>query len=80
MNTLTLRRDLTRVAAGGAVPRTPEGRVASPCVNVCRMAPATGWCEGCRRSIDEIAAWSRLDDTAREAVWRTLPGRVAPAA
>jgi predicted Fe-S protein YdhL (DUF1289 family) len=75
MNLLTLKRDLDRVAAGGAVPLTPEGRVASPCVNVCRMTPATGWCEGCRRSIDEIAAWARLDDAAREAVWRALPAR-----
>lgn len=77
MNVLTLRRDLARVATGGAVPRTPEGRVASPCVNVCRMAPATGWCEGCRRSIDEIAAWSSMDDAGREAVWRALPARGA---
>ena len=35
----------------------------------------TGWCEGCRRTIDEIAAWSTLDDQAKRAVWALLPAR-----
>ena len=39
--------------------------VASPCSNVCRMNPASGFCEGCFRTIDEIAQWSRQDDAAR---------------
>ena len=42
--------------------------VASPCINVCKMDAATGWCEGCLRTIDEIAAWSQLDDHAKRAV------------
>ena len=62
--------------AAAAVPA--PARPASPCVNICRMDAATGWCEGCRRTIDEIAAWSRLSADAREAVWRELPGRTAP--
>ena len=51
--------------------------VASPCINVCRLDPATGWCEGCARSIDEIAAWGRLDDAAKQAVLQRLPTRRA---
>jgi predicted Fe-S protein YdhL (DUF1289 family) len=43
-----------------------------PCVNICRMDAATGWCEGCLRTLDEIAAWSRLDDAAKRAVWAQL--------
>jgi hypothetical protein len=39
--------------------------IASPCINVCRMDPASGLCAGCYRSLDEIAAWSRLDDAGR---------------
>nr|WP_231638089.1 DUF1289 domain-containing protein [Piscinibacter sakaiensis] len=39
------------------------------------MDPATGWCLGCRRTIDEIAAWSRMDDAARRRVWALLPDR-----
>jgi predicted Fe-S protein YdhL (DUF1289 family) len=29
----------------------------SPCVSVCQIDPLTGWCIGCRRSIDEIRDW-----------------------
>ncbi|RVT52851.1 DUF1289 domain-containing protein [Rubrivivax albus] len=49
--------------------------VPSPCINVCRMNPASGWCEGCWRTIDEIVAWGRLDDDAKRAVWAQLPQR-----
>lgn len=51
--------------------------VPSPCVDVCRMHAATGWCEGCARTIDEIAAWSRLDDAAKREVWAQLEARRA---
>jgi predicted Fe-S protein YdhL (DUF1289 family) len=51
--------------------------VPSPCVNVCRMNPATGWCEGCLRTLNEIAAWASLDDAGRRAVWKLLPARRA---
>lgn len=46
--------------------------VPSPCVNVCRMNEATGLCEGCLRTLDEIACWSLLDDAEKREVWRAL--------
>ncbi|MGE4534299.1 DUF1289 domain-containing protein [Halomonas sp.] len=49
-----------------------QDRPASPCVRICRVTPGGGRCEGCGRSLDEIAAWSRLDEDAREAVWQRL--------
>jgi hypothetical protein len=49
--------------------------VPSPCVNVCRMDGRSGWCEGCLRTIDEIAAWSTLSDDRKRAVWALLPQR-----
>ena len=52
--------------AGGPVP--------SPCINVCRLDETSGLCVGCRRTIDEIAAWSRLDDAQKRAVWARLVG------
>lgn len=52
--------------------------VPSPCTGVCRIDPRTGYCEGCRRTIEEIAAWSRLDDDDKRAVWRRLQARPAP--
>jgi predicted Fe-S protein YdhL (DUF1289 family) len=47
----------------------------SPCVNVCRMHAASGWCEGCARTLEEIAAWGSLPDEAKLRVWRRLPER-----
>ena len=58
---------------------TPPGAVPSPCINVCRMDAATGWCEGCRRTLAEIAAWSGLSDEQKRAVWQALALRRDPA-
>jgi predicted Fe-S protein YdhL (DUF1289 family) len=41
------------------------------------MDTRTGLCEGCLRTLDEIAAWSVLDDAAKRAVWKLLPQRRA---
>jgi predicted Fe-S protein YdhL (DUF1289 family) len=49
--------------------------VASPCVNVCRMDAASGWCLGCRRTLEEIAQWSVMDDDTKRAVWGQLRQR-----
>lgn len=42
--------------------------VTSPCIDVCRMNPRTGLCDGCFRTIDEIAGWSSFDDTQKRVV------------
>jgi predicted Fe-S protein YdhL (DUF1289 family) len=39
------------------------------------MDKATGWCEGCLRRIDEIAAWAGLDDDTKRTIWAALPAR-----
>jgi len=49
--------------------------VASPCINVCTMDEATGWCAGCLRTLDEIAVWGLLDDADKRAVWVELSQR-----
>jgi predicted Fe-S protein YdhL (DUF1289 family) len=36
----------------------------SPCIGVCVIDAASGWCRGCGRTIEEIAGW--LDFTAAE--------------
>lgn len=51
--------------------------VPSPCTNVCRIDARTGWCEGCARTIDEIAAWSTLSDDGKQRVWDELAARQA---
>jgi uncharacterized protein len=49
--------------------------VPSPCIDVCRMNAQSGWCEGCARSLDEIAAWAAMTDVQKMAVWHVLPAR-----
>lgn len=49
--------------------------VPSPCVDVCRIDPRSGWCEGCLRTLDEIAGWSTLEPRQQLAVCRLLPRR-----
>lgn len=51
--------------------------VPSPCCGVCRIDEASGYCAGCLRTLAEIAAWSRLDDSAKLEVWRELKERTA---
>ena len=51
--------------------------VPSPCVSVCRLDDATGLCVGCLRTLDEIAAWSVLDDAARRSVLAAIERRRA---
>ena len=51
--------------------------VASPCISVCRIDPVTGLCVGCARTLEEIAAWSTLDDAARRNVWNAIATRRA---
>ncbi len=49
--------------------------VVSPCVSVCTLDPATGWCQGCLRTVDEIADWSSLDYDGKRAVLERLQER-----
>jgi len=55
--------------AGGPVP--------SPCISVCVIDEGTGLCTGCQRTLNEIAAWSGLDDADRRAVWGRIELRRA---
>jgi uncharacterized protein len=55
-----------------------SSNVPSPCTGVCRIDPASGWCEGCRRTIDEIVSWSSLGDPAKLRVWKLLRARRSP--
>jgi len=51
--------------------------VASPCINICRMNPATSLCDGCLRTIDEIAGWSGYTAGEKRAVLARLAARRA---
>ena len=58
-----------------AAPNSEE--VASPCTNVCKMNPGSGLCEGCCRTLDEIAAWSGMSAEEKRDVLDRLPARRA---
>ena len=62
------------IMAGGVNDRK---EVPSPCISVCRVDAGSGWCEGCLRTLDEIAAWSRLGNDAKRGVWRIIEQRAA---
>lgn len=57
----------------------PGGFVPSPCISVCRMDVASGLCEGCFRTLDEIASWAMASDEEKRAVWRMLVERAQAA-
>jgi hypothetical protein len=40
----------------------------SPCVSICRLDEAAGWCAGCYRTIDEIRDWIIMTPVERHAV------------
>ena len=58
--------------AGELAPGRP---VPSPCISVCRMDAVTGWCEGCFRTLEEIAGWGMASDAQRRAAWSVLVQR-----
>lgn len=60
----------------GADPITCAMAVPSPCTNVCRIDARTGWCEGCRRTVDEITRWPLANDAERRAIVDELPLRI----
>ncbi len=50
----------------------------SPCTGVCRIDQATGWCEGCRRTLTEIADWPMLNGEEKREVLVRLRQRPPP--
>ena len=60
-----------RLVAGGM-----DEVVPSPCLSVCRMDPATDFCEGCYRTINEIAAWGRMTGDEKRSVWQLIGKRI----
>ena len=53
----------------------PARRVLSPCIGICTLDSRSGWCLGCKRTVDEIARWMTLDNPARQQIIDQLPTR-----
>ena len=50
---------------------------ASPCIGVCLLDPATGYCRGCLRSVTEIASWYEASAEEKRAILTRLDQRRA---
>lgn len=60
------------LATRAAAARAMASDLPSPCISVCRMDAAREFCEGCLRTIPEIAGWSRMDDEGKRGIWRAI--------
>lgn len=50
--------------------------VPSPCVSVCQMDEATGLCQGCLRTLEEIGQWGNADDAFKRVIWTRIETRL----
>ena len=49
-------------------PVASQGEPASPCIGVCKLDPVTQLCEGCFRTLEEIAGWGQATPAQKRAV------------
>lgn len=50
----------------------------SPCTSICRIEQTTGWCEGCKRTLKEIADWPMLRAFEKRKILDALASRASP--
>ncbi len=50
--------------------------IESPCILVCVVDQATGYCFGCGRTREEIGGWLTMSPGERRAVMAELPARL----
>ena len=52
--------------------------VPSPCISICAMDETTGFCKGCKRTINEVAMWLYMTDDEKALVVAELEKRRLP--
>jgi predicted Fe-S protein YdhL (DUF1289 family) len=50
--------------------------VPSPCQSICSMDARTGLCQGCLRTLSEIAQWSQASPQAKRQIWLNIQSRL----
>jgi uncharacterized protein len=50
--------------------------IKTPCIKVCVVDGASGYCLGCGRTLGEIAQWARFSDEQRDDIMQLLPPRI----
>lgn len=53
----------------------PRPSLATPCIGVCVIDSESDVCQGCRRTLEEIARWGGMSEAERLAVMARLPER-----
>jgi predicted Fe-S protein YdhL (DUF1289 family) len=48
----------------------------TPCIKICVIDPVSKLCEGCGRTLQEIAQWGRISEAERLAIMARLADRV----
>ncbi|MDB5742616.1 MAG: YbaK/prolyl-tRNA synthetase associated region [Polaromonas sp.] len=72
-----MQRAIALVGLRAPAPHDAGDDVASPCISICRLNATSGLCEGCFRTRDEIAGWSRAGNDGKRATWNTIEQRMA---
>jgi uncharacterized protein len=47
----------------------------SPCNSVCQIDSTTKLCKGCKRTLEEIANWTRMSEQQRQKIMAELSER-----
>lgn len=61
------------------MPSDAPRRASTPCIRVCVVDERTGLCEGCGRTLEEIARWGFYSEEERLAVMERLDERMRAA-
>lgn len=67
---------MRRLLADSASPGSSVS-IETPCVNICVIDAATGFCAGCGRTGAEIGAWIGMQPAQRREIMALLPARLA---
>jgi predicted Fe-S protein YdhL (DUF1289 family) len=55
----------------------PHADITSPCISICVMDEARGYCSGCQRTLEEIARWVDLSPAQKREVLAHVEARRA---
>jgi predicted Fe-S protein YdhL (DUF1289 family) len=50
--------------------------MSSPCIGICQLDDATGYCIGCGRTIEEISGWGSASPDTHQRTLEQLPERM----
>ena len=64
-----------RRASIRVVPSAVPTQLPSPCISICRIDAASGHCEGCHRTIEEIAAWGGAPESRKREILAAIEAR-----